>query len=67
VEDWLVGQHMVLGVIPFQNWMLIALVIVEVWLVFILLTRSPTTRDSFFALAWLVVVLGWLRFVTFGE
>jgi hypothetical protein len=47
--------------------MLIALVIVEVWLAFILLTRSPTTRDSFFALAWLVIVHGWLLFVTFAE
>jgi hypothetical protein len=40
VGDWLVRQHVVLGVIPFQNWMLIALAAVVVWLAFVWLAQS---------------------------
>jgi hypothetical protein len=40
VGDWLVRQHAILGVIPFENWMLLALAVVVVWLVFVWLTRS---------------------------
>jgi hypothetical protein len=70
VGDWLVGQYMVLGVIPFQNWMLIPLAIIVVWVTFTWLARSALRRDSFyvfFAVAWLVIMIGWLLFVTFAE
>ena len=70
VGDWLVRQHVVLGVIPFQNWMLIALAIIVVWVVFIWQTQSSMTRGSFyvlFALAWLAIMIGLLLFVSFVE
>ena len=68
--DWLVGQYVVLGVIPFQNWMLIPLAIIVVWVMFTWLARSALRRDSFyvvFAVVWLVLMIGWLLFVIFAE
>lgn len=66
MSDWLVRQFTV-GGITFQNWMVVALVIVLAWIAFAWLTRSMM-RDSWYflvSLIWLAIVLGWLLFVTF--